>query len=69
LVQIKKQNNFVYEGQVLINTQNFHGFGRLLQFLGAKESGSTFVYEGWFINGLPHGFGRKIWEDGSHYEG
>ena len=30
LVSIKKHNNYVYEGQVLVTSQNFHGFGRIL---------------------------------------
>jgi hypothetical protein len=32
LISIRKHNNYIYEGQVLVNSQNFHGFGRILQF-------------------------------------
>ena len=67
-MQIRKQNHFSYEGQVLLNSQNFHGFGRL-SMSKRSESESAFVYEGWFVNGLPQGFGRKVYEDGSVYEG
>jgi len=69
LVSIKKHMNYVYEGQVLTKNQTFHGFGRILQYQGGPNSGNAYVYEGWFVNGLPHGFGRKISEDGSHFEG
>lgn len=69
LVSIKKYNNYVYEGQVLTKNQVFHGFGRLLQYQGGPNSGNAYVYEGWFINGLPHGYGRKINEDASRFEG
>ena len=30
---------------------------------------SSFMYEGWFVNGLPQGFGRKIHFDGTVYTG
>ena len=53
LVSIKKHNNYIYEGQVLVTSQNFHGFGRILQYQGGKDSGQAYVYEGWFVNGLP----------------
>lgn len=69
LVSIKKHNNFVYEGQVLVTSQNFHGFGRVLQYQGGKDSGQSYVYEGWFVNGLAQGYGRKIQQDGTFYEG
>ena len=60
LVSIKKHNNFIYEGQVLVTSQNFHGFGRVLQYQGGKDSGQAYVYEGWFVNGLAQGYGRKL---------
>ena len=69
LVSIKKTNDFVYEGQVLINSQTYHGFGRILQYQGGKDSGNAYIYEGWFINGLPQGIGRKVYQDGTIYEG
>jgi hypothetical protein len=69
LVSIRKQGNYVYEGQVLLNSQNFHGFGRILQYIGGPDSGNAYIYEGWFINGLPEGMGRKISEDGTIYYG
>ena len=53
----------------MAHSQNFHGFGRILQFQDGKESGNAYVYEGWFINGLPQGFGRRIDQDGCTYIG
>jgi hypothetical protein len=53
----------------LVNSQNFHGFGRILQYQDGKDSGNAYVYEGWFINGLPQGYGRKIDQDGCTYHG
>ena len=52
-----------------MNTQNFHGFGRILQYIGGKDSGNAYVYEGWFINGLPQGMGQKVLQNGSVYLG
>lgn len=69
LVSIKKHKNYAYEGQVLLKNQAFHGFGRILQYQGGPYSGNAYVYEGWFINGLPHGYGRKVSEDGTLFEG
>jgi hypothetical protein len=53
----------------LVNTQSFHGFGRMLQYVGGVDSGHAYVYEGWFINGLSEGVGRKISQDGTIYTG
>ena len=69
LISIRKHNNYIYQGQVLVNSQNFHGFGRILQYQDGKDSGNAYVYEGWFINGLPQGWGRKICQDGTVYLG
>ena len=70
LVSIRKLNNYIYEGQVIVNTQNFHGFGRIMQWLGGQDNtGNCYVYEGWFINGLPQGWGRKIEYDGTSFIG
>jgi hypothetical protein len=53
----------------LLNSQNFHGFGRILQYQDGKDSGNAYVYEGWFINGLPQGWGRKTLQNGAVYLG
>lgn len=53
----------------MVNTQSFHGFGRMLQYVGGVDSGHAYVYEGWFINGLPEGVGRKVSQDGTIYTG
>lgn len=54
---------------MLVNTQTYHGFGRILQYQGGRDSGNAYIYEGWFINGLAQGIGRKIYQDGMIYEG
>ena len=49
-----------------MNTSIFQGFGRLYKYLGSRDGDNSFIYEGWFVNGLPQGFGRKVLEDGSY---
>ena len=41
----------------------------MLQYIGGVDSGHAYVYEGWFINGLPEGVGRKVNQDGTVYTG
>lgn len=69
MVSIRKSNNFIYDGQVIVNTQNFHGFGRLFHYGGGTDMTNAYVYEGWFINGLPQGMGRKVLFEGTVYIG
>lgn len=40
-----------------------------MRYIGGIDSGDAYVYEGWFVNGLPQGHGRKIDMDGTIYTG
>ena len=40
-----------------------------MRYVGGEDSNAAYVYEGWFINGLPQGYGRKIESDGTFYNG
>ena len=42
-----------------------HGIGRMC-YCGVS---TAYVYEGYFENGVPHGFARWVWDDGSQYMG
>ena len=40
-----------------------------MRHVGGEDSDAAYMIEGWFINGLPQGYGRKIESDGTLYNG